>query len=114
MTGTVAAQRGSSSRATSASTAENTSRTPSVVIFAESSTTMPACSSASGSLQNHFDAPLSSLIASANFLPAERLDATSFLASNSGCPASDARNCWPARPVAPTTATGMRDDDMTS
>ena len=39
---------------------------------------MPACSSASGSLQNHFDAPLSSLIASANFLPAERLDATSF------------------------------------
>ena len=84
MTGTLAAQRGSSSRATSASTAENTRRTPSVVIAAESSTTMSACSSASGSEQNHFEAPLSSLIASLNFLPAERADATSFLASNSG------------------------------
>ena len=57
---------------------------PSVVMFAESSTVIPACSSDSGSLQNHFDAPLSSLIASANFLPADRLDATSFLASNNG------------------------------
>ena len=56
-----AAQRGSSSRATSASTAENTSRMPSVVMAAESSTVMPACSAASGSLQNHFEAPLSSL-----------------------------------------------------
>ena len=43
-------------------------------------------SSASGSLQNHFDAPLSSLIASANFLPADRLDATSaFLSEPRRC-----------------------------
>ncbi len=93
MTGTLSAQRGSSSRATSASTAENTRPMPSVVSCAESSTMIEACSAASGSLQNHFEAPLSSLTASAYFLPAERLDAASLRISKSGCPASDARNC---------------------
>ena len=57
---------------------------PSVVMSAESSTVMPACSSASGSEQNHFEAPLSSFTASANFLPAERLDAASLRISNIG------------------------------
>src|SRR5579863_1654541 len=110
MTGMSAAHLGSISLATSASTAENTSLTPSVVMWAESSTVIPACSADSGSVQCHFEAPLSSFTASANFLPAERLDAASLRISNIGCPASEARNCCPARPVAPTTATGIRDD----
>ena len=51
---------------------------------AESSTVMSACSGESGSLQNHFDAPLSSLTASPYFLPAERLEAASLRISNIG------------------------------
>mgnify|MGYP003693714503 CR=1 FL=1 len=38
-------------------------------------------------------------------LPAERSDAASATTSNEGWPASAARNCCPATPVAPMTAT---------
>jgi hypothetical protein len=109
ITGMAAASRGSSSRATSASTAENASRTPSVVISAESSTTSWPIAAGSGSVQNHLEAPLSSRTASIIFLPAERLEAATFTTSKRGWLPSEARNCWPARPVAPTTATGIRD-----
>src|SRR5580658_8515838 len=64
MTGMSAAHLGSISLATSASTAENTSRMPSLVMWAESSTVIPACSAESGSEQNHLEAPLSSFTAS--------------------------------------------------
>src|SRR2546426_3448577 len=37
--------------------------------------------------------------------PAERAEAASTATSNQGWPASEARNCCPATPVAPTTAT---------
>src|SRR5262245_11912473 len=48
---------------------------------------------------------LSSRIAWAYVLPAERSEAASFTTSNQGCPSSATRHCCPAMPVAPTTAT---------
>src|SRR5947207_1949093 len=72
MTAMSFANRGSSSFATSASTAENTSLMPSLVMVAESSTVMSPIWESSGSLHSHREAPLSSRNAPRRFVERDR------------------------------------------
>src|SRR5665213_1102686 len=58
-----------------------------------------------GSWQYQRKAPCASVMASLYSLPAERSLAARATTSNWGCPARDAKDCCPATPVAPMTAT---------
>src|SRR6185436_15281261 len=67
-------------------------------------------STASGGSSEHHQrrAPEASRIASAYVFPAERSEAARAVTSNQGWSFIAARNCCPAIPVAPTTATFLR------
>ena len=56
-------------------------------------------------LSHQSRAPFSERMASAYGLPAVRAEAASVVTVNHGCPSKATSACWPAIPVAPTTAT---------
>ena len=110
MTGTFSAKRGSSSCAASLSTAVNTSSTPSVVIVRrvlDDHARRARRTSGSRAEPLHLAARVLDRVAV--LLARRALGRAELDDLEQRVAGSDARNCWPARPVAPTTATRMRD-----